>query len=110
MKSTKTSPMRQAAKGEICTLQIHPYCNGNPETTVLCHLPSQHHGMALKSPDWWAVFGCSACHDVIDERNPQALRELGRDQIHLCVMRALYRTHVRFMELGNITVTGAYQE
>ncbi|WP_428398269.1 nuclease domain-containing protein [Marinobacter salarius] len=107
--SRKTSKMRQAAQGEACTLQIHPYCNGDLETTVLCHLPSQYHGMGLKSPDWWAVFGCSSCHDILDERNPVAIRDLGRTEIHLCIMRALYRTQVRFMELGNIKVTGAYQ-
>ena len=103
----KSSPMRKAARGEVCTLQLHPYCNGDPATTVLCHLPSPYHGMALKSPDWWAVFGCSACHDVIDGRNPAAVRALGRREMDLCLMRALFRTQQRFIELGYLTVKGA---
>lgn len=94
----KTSKIRKSAKGEACCLQIHPYCNGNPETTVLAHLPSQHHGIALKSPDWWAVYSCSGCHDVIDSRNPQAVRDLGWNEINLCIMRGLYRTQKRLIE------------
>ncbi|QUI37537.2 DUF1364 domain-containing protein [Pectobacterium versatile] len=49
-------------------MQISGICNGNPETTVLCHLPSPTHGMGYKGDDFWAVYGCSSCHDVIDGR------------------------------------------
>lgn len=103
---TKTSKVRQSAEMEACCLQIHPYCNGDPETTVLAHLPSQYHGMALKSPDWWAVYACSSCHDIIDSRNPQAINALGWDEIHQCVMRGLFRTQQRFIEKGYIVVKG----
>lgn len=101
------TPIRESARGEVCCLQIHPYCNGNPETTVLAHLPSQYHGMALKSPDWWAVYACSSCHDIIDSRNPQAISDLGWDQVHLCILRGLYRTQVRLQEKGLIEIKGA---
>jgi hypothetical protein len=47
----KQTKLTKAARGEECTLQIHPYCNDNPETVVYCHLPSPDKGMALKSPD-----------------------------------------------------------
>lgn len=107
MANTKRSKIRDSARGEVCTLQLHPYCNGNPDTTVLCHLPSEFHGMALKSPDWWAVYACSSCHDVIDQRNPMALRELGREEVQLCMFRALYRTQRILQEKGFITVTGS---
>ena len=103
----KSSKIRQSARGEQCTLQIHPYCNGNPETTVLAHLPSQSHGIGLKSPDWWAVYSCSGCHDVIDSRNPHAIRELGWDEVNRCIMRGLFRTQQRLQEKGLIQVKGA---
>jgi len=45
----KTNKIRESARVEQCTLQIHPYCNGNPETTILAHIPS-HAGVAQKSP------------------------------------------------------------
>ncbi|MGP2961894.1 MULTISPECIES: DUF1364 domain-containing protein [Serratia] len=66
----RSKTLRDSARGRCCTLQIPGICNGNPETTVLCHLPSSTHGMGYKSDDYWAVFGCSSCHDVIDGRVP----------------------------------------
>ena len=98
------SKIRESARGEDCALQIHPYCNGNPETVVLAHLPSAGHGMALKSPDWWAVYACSSCHDVIDARNPQAARELGAEEITACMIRGLYRTQRRLIDKGLLMV------
>lgn len=66
----RSKALRDSARGQCCTLQIPGICNGNPETTVLCHLPSNTHGMGYKSDDYWAVFGCSSCHDAIDGRIP----------------------------------------
>lgn len=96
--------LRKSARGEYCTLQIHPYCNSNPETVVLCHLPSEDKGVAQKGPDWWAVYGCSSCHDVIDGRNRQAVNELGWVEINNCIRRGLYRTQKRMMQKGLIDV------
>ncbi|MEQ9892073.1 nuclease domain-containing protein [Pectobacterium aroidearum] len=60
--------LRESARGQTCTLQIPGICNGNPETTVLCHLPSPTHCMGYKGDDFRDVYGCSSCHDVIDGR------------------------------------------
>ena len=49
------SKLTKAAKGQECTIQLFPYCNFNPETTVFAHAPSEDKGMARKSPDWWAL-------------------------------------------------------
>ena len=95
------SKIRKSAKGEDCCLQIHPYCNGNPETVVLCHINSEAKGWALKSPDWWAVYGCSSCHDIIDGRRSV---DLDRDEIMSCIMRGLFRTQSKLMEKGLISV------
>ncbi len=96
----KYPKLRESARGEECTLRIYPYCNGNPETTVLCHLPSGS-GIGQKSPDWFAVYGCSDCHDIIDGRRNDIPNQIlfDRDSIR---MDALYRTWERMIEKGLI--------
>lgn len=95
------SKLTQSAKGEDCTLQIFPYCNGNPETVVLCHLPSERKGTAIKSPDHWGAYGCSSCHDVIDGRRKT---DLGEAEILKCMMRGLYRTQKKMIGKGLVRV------
>ena len=97
----KQNKFTKSARGEDCTLQMWPHCNGNTETTVLCHLPSEFKGVALKSPDWWAVFGCSSCHDILDGRAKSSLSEY---EVLQCAMWALYRTHKRMIEKGLIQI------
>ncbi len=94
------SKLRKSARGEECTLQIHPYCNGNPETVVLCHLPSGS-GMGQKSPDWWAAYGCSACHDVIDGRSGDLLDADIRNE---CMRRGHFRTLYLMIQKGLIKI------
>ncbi|ATI65623.1 DUF1364 domain-containing protein [Edwardsiella tarda] len=80
---------RESARGQGCTLQIPGICNGDPQTVVLCHLASPMHGMGYKSDDFWAVYGCSACHDVLDGRAPYDWRPGEREEVMLA---ALYWT------------------
>lgn len=62
-------PLRESARGQPCHLRIPGVCNGNPETTVLCHIRRGHvAGMGQKPPDCCGVFGCSECHDAMDGR------------------------------------------
>jgi hypothetical protein len=58
------SKIRKAAQGRECQIRIPGICNGNPETTVLCHLPGG--GMGAKQNDLFASFGCSDCHAYVD--------------------------------------------
>lgn len=102
-----TQAIRRSARGEACTLQIHPYCNGRPETTVLAHLPSLTRGMGLKSPDHWACYACSDCHDVIDQRNPAAIRSIGWEEVIQCMWRGLFRTQARLIEKGLLHIAGS---
>lgn len=48
------------------------WCNGNPETVVLCHSRRRAGaGMAQKPDDFWAYHGCSECHrneDKLEDR------------------------------------------
>ena len=60
------SKIRRSARGEDCTLRLE-VCNGDSETTVLAHI-GHNRGMGIKCADYFSVYSCSACHDVIDGR------------------------------------------
>jgi hypothetical protein len=66
--------IRDAAKGESCTLNVWGACNGNPETTVWAHSPfaDDGKGMSQKADDIFGCFACSDCHDVLDGRQHPA--------------------------------------
>jgi len=91
----KYPKLTQAARGQECTIQIHPYCSGNTETTVFCHAPCEDKGMGFKSPDWWGADGCSSCHDIVDHR---VFTDLSNEDIFEYFMRAIYRTLKRRIE------------
>lgn len=95
------TPIRRAARGQDCTLQILGVCNGDPATTVLCHSNqlADGKGMGLKAPDSAAVFACSSCHDVLDGRAPRP------DHLSLDGMLKLFdyargRTHAVLRTMG----------
>lgn len=92
----------EAAKGEQCTLNIAGVCNHNPETVVLCHFPSETHGMGLKSDDLSAGFGCRCCHDAIDGRSGY----LSREDKEFYMRRSQFRTIRRLEALGIVSVKG----
>lgn len=100
----KMTPLRKAAKGEECTIQLHPHCNGNPETTVFAHAPSDDKGMSLKSPDYWGAYSCSSCHDIVDGR--KKVDDISAEEIYRCFIRGVYRTLKRRIEQGVITCKG----
>jgi hypothetical protein len=93
--------IRRSARGQMCTLQIYPHCNNDTETTVLCHLNTSRKGVGLKSLDYFAVYGCSECHNVIDGR---VKTEIPREEIWRCQLRALERTWAILIEDGLITI------
>jgi hypothetical protein len=93
---------RKSARGEQCTFQIVGVCNGNLETTVLCHLSDETKGMGKKSDDISAAYGCSSCHDVIDRRVRSEELENHREWYE---KRAMVRTLRRMIELGVIQYT-----
>lgn len=69
--------LRKAAEGRDCKLRLPDVCNRDASTVVLCHIKRGWCG-SLKPPDIVAVWGCSACHDVIDRRvtNPWSEEKL----------------------------------
>ena len=99
----KYQKLRDSAKDESCTLQIYPYCNGDMEKTSLCHVSTPiSSGMGMKAPDWYAVYGCSTCHDIIEGR--RKISEHLNIDINQCIMDAQFRTWERFIERGLITI------
>jgi len=94
-----SSNLTKAAKGQSCTIQLIPYCNHNPETTVFCHAPSSRKGWGIKSPDWWGAFGCSDCHDIVDGR---VQVDLPKAEIERCFNRGIYETLAIQIESGEL--------
>lgn len=100
----KTTPLRDSASGEICTLQIAGVCNGRTDTTVLCHLPFiVPAGMGQKTIDLCSCYGCSECHSCIDGR---AGPDLPITEKLYYATRALVRTLTLMVEKGLITAKG----
>lgn len=95
------SKLTKAAQGQDCTAQIHPYCNGNSETTVFAHAPSEDKGMGIKSPNFWGADMCSDCHDCLDGRRSIAFYAGEKEEIW---NRAIFRTIKRRIEQGLIKV------
>ncbi len=81
-----STKLRKSARGQSCTLAIPGVCSHDPEQTVLCHLPSEVKGTGNKSDDFFAVFGCANCHEVIDNHR------LSREESLYFSLRALART------------------
>jgi hypothetical protein len=102
----RSKKLRDSARGQVCTLNIARICNGNPETTILAHIPDGNGGMALKGHDISACFACSSCHDAIDGRHPYFQQGNNRDHYHWYLMRGLNRTLVAWIESGLINVKG----
>lgn len=97
----RSKKIREAARGQDCTFNIAYVCNYDSSTTVLAHLPDESHGMGKKADDISAAFCCSACHDVIDGRDPREkhVYEAVKDWY---MLRAMVRTWRKLIEMGVI--------
>lgn len=93
-----STKLRQSAKGEACTFQIVDVCNGDPETTVLCHAPSEVSGMGSKGHDYHAAFGCSACHEALDRHH------ISKSERLYYWLRGVMRTQNIWVERGLIVL------
>ncbi|RUR99423.1 nuclease domain-containing protein [Pectobacterium polaris] len=95
----RSKALRDSARALACTLPISGICNGNPKTTVLCHLPNPTHGIGYKGDDFWAVYGCSSCHDVIGGQVPYDWRVGEKEEV---LLQALYLTVKKSINADNI--------
>ena len=99
----ESKAIRNAANGELCTVQIAGICRHSTETTVLAHLPDESGGMGRKSDDLSGVFACDLCHDCIDGRRPWGGEYEAREWYQ---RRAQVRTWRRLVELGIVSIKG----
>src|SRR3954468_18822821 len=90
--------LRDSARNQQCALAIPGICSHDPATVVLCHLPSEIKGTGNKSDDFNAVFGCSLCHETID--NHRLSKE---DELYFS-LRALQKTQRIWVASGLISV------
>lgn len=80
--------LRKYARGKPCMIRQPGICNGDPATTVLCHLRmSGISGMGLKANDLLASWGCSSCHRWADtngiDGRTALLEEMARTQAQI---------------------------
>lgn len=94
----RSKKITDSARGEDCTLQIVGICNGNPETVVFCHFPDDSHGMGIKSDDISGGYGCSSCHQALDQHK---LRREDRDWY---MRRSQTRTLRKLIEKGVVII------
>ena len=92
--------LRASARNQKCSLGLFPYCNEDSSTVVLCHIGSSSKGMGIKSEDWFGVFGCSACHDIIDGRKRSNISE---QELQKCILKGLHNTWKYWIENDYIT-------
>ncbi len=99
----KMTPIRKAARGQDCTIQLPGVCNGDPATTALCHSNSlaDGKGMGLKAPDTAAAFGCSACHAVLDGQRPRP-EGMTKDDVDAAFRAGIVLTHEHLRKEGLI--------
>ena len=97
----KSKKIRDAAKGEDCTLNIPGACNHNPETSVLCHFTLHNGGSARLNGELSAGIGCSGCHDAIDGRRAYQW-EPGDKEFYM--RRSQVRTLDRWVDKGLVVI------
>ena len=89
--------LRREARGRNCQIRS-PVCNGDPDTVVLCHLNGA--GMAMKSDDRHAAWGCSSCHVWVD--SGYANNGYSRSDRDLYHLRGVIRTQEILIAEGKI--------
>ena len=96
----RTSKLIKSAYGKGCTIRFYNYCNGDPTTTVLAHVPCDRRRREIKSPDWWAALSCSGCFNVL---NGSVKTGMSKETIYIRHIRGVYRTINRHIEDGLIS-------
>jgi hypothetical protein len=67
----KTTPIRQSARGETCTLRLPGVCRGGTQTVVWAHSnrSADGKGGGLKARDDAGAYACYWCHMVYDRQH-----------------------------------------
>jgi hypothetical protein len=96
--------LRAYAKGKPCMIRLVGICNRNNLTTVLCHeRVSGLSGGSMKAPDFFAAWGCSCCHDVVDGR---VKSDLTYEQRRFALSEGVRSTQVCLFNAGIVSIVG----
>jgi hypothetical protein len=75
-RSRKSSPMRIAARGMPCLMNVAGVCNYNQETTVLAHFRWLGDcGTGIKPTDQQGAWSCAECNRWSDSPTPAESRD-----------------------------------
>lgn len=96
----RSKKLRNAARGQACTLQFPGICNGDPETTVLAHIHDDGFGKGIKADDISGVHACGACHMALDEHRTG----LEPADLEKAIRIALQCTVRRLIDMGLVVV------
>lgn len=90
--------IRNSARDEDCSLRLG-MCS-SPETVILAHI-GRNRGIGIKCADYFAVYACSNCHDLIDGRvnNPNLDLDLEYEKL-----RALEETQGKLFNKGLLVI------
>lgn len=97
----RSQAVLDSAKGAPCAARFPGVCNGNPETTVWCHLNGYRFGKGagLKAHDVCGFAGCSSCHAYLDVGH--GTKPLVSTETLLeCVIGAVLECYVRLIVTG----------
>ena len=100
-KKKKQSKITKSARNEACAIRLPSICTFNDEQTVFCHINTVFKGVGLKSPDLFGVYGCAACHDVLDNRRKHDFSEA---EIYEATLDALIETQSKLVDKGLLKV------
>lgn len=93
--------LRELARGKPCMIRAPLICNGDVSTTVLAHVRMVGiSAMAMKAPDFFGAWGCSACHDYVDGRLPTMDSYEKRRLVHI---EGTLRTQHEVLLLGYLS-------
>lgn len=96
--------LRKYAQGKPCMIRLPGICNRDNATTVLCHeRVIDLSGAGIKAPDFFAAWGCSCCHDVVDGRIDKGLTY---EQRRLALSDGVRATQVCLLNAGIVVVVG----
>ena len=99
----KSPLLRNASRGQTCTLQIPGVCQHSPEFTVGAHFRAKWlSGGAQKPDDLFLMDVCSACHAVQEAYHGDPDAPIGHDDI----LRALTMSQMRRRASGLIILKG----
>ena len=97
MPKRKQSKITKSARNEACSIRFPGICTFNDEQTVFCHISTVFKGVGLKSPDLFGVFGCAACHDVLDGKRKHSFSEA---ELYEATLDALVETQSKLVDKG----------